>query len=219
MASELYNESAYRQFADNIIPLLKGKNIEHPSMSRLRSQAIKTAVQTKYGSWGWRSAVSSRIGPRTVYLGSPAVRLPKLTDVMRTLVENAPEELHKITQVMRDLPFVHIRRQMGNNPHFNPICNLYVSISDIKNYRNAYIWGNTLGDVTRRPGPEFHMLHIPEEHPIRQQVLALPEYNFNIALGTDYIGEDKKGFLRQAMWAADKQGMLGLHAGTKVVYI
>jgi phosphoenolpyruvate carboxykinase (ATP) len=52
---------------------------------------------------------------------------------------------------------------------------------------------------------------------LRQQVLALPEHNINIALGTDYMGEDKKGFLRQAMYAADKKGMLGLHAGTKCV--
>ncbi len=63
------------------------------------------------------------------------------------------------------------------------------------------------------------MIHIPEEHPIRQQVLAIPGYNINIALGSDYMGEDKKGFLRQAMWASDRQGMLGLHAGTKVVYV
>ena len=63
------------------------------------------------------------------------------------------------------------------------------------------------------------MIHIPEEHPMRQQVLVLPEYNLNIALGTDYMGEDKKGFLRQAMWYADEHDMLGLHAGTKLVYI
>jgi phosphoenolpyruvate carboxykinase (ATP) len=31
------------------------------------------------------------------------------------------------------------------------------------------------------------------------------------------MGEDKKGFLRQSMWTADQQGMLGLHAGTKIV--
>jgi phosphoenolpyruvate carboxykinase (ATP) len=31
------------------------------------------------------------------------------------------------------------------------------------------------------------------------------------------MGEDKKGFLRQAMWYADGHGMLGLHAGTKLV--
>jgi phosphoenolpyruvate carboxykinase (ATP) len=219
MASELYNESSYRQFAENIMPLLKGKNIEHHSMPKLRALSLKTGTKTIFGSWGWRSAVSSRIGPRTVYLGSPSVRLPKLTDLMRGIVENAPEELHKVVQVMRALPFVHVRRQMGDNPHFNPICNLYMSVSDPKNYRTAYLWANTMGPVTRRPGPEFHMIHIPEEHPIRQQVLSLPEYNINICLGSDYVGEDKKGFLRQAMWAADRQGMLGLHAGTKVVYI
>jgi len=63
------------------------------------------------------------------------------------------------------------------------------------------------------------MIHIPEEHLLRQQVLVLPEENINIALGTDYMGEDKKGFLRQAMWAADEHGMLGLHAGTKLVTV
>ncbi|MFH2042179.1 MAG: phosphoenolpyruvate carboxykinase (ATP), partial [Acidobacteriota bacterium] len=55
--------------------------------------------------------------------------------------------------------------------------------------------------------------------PIRQQVLAIPEHNLNVALGTDYMGEDKKGFLRQAMWTADRLGMLGLHAGTKIVTV
>ena len=219
MASDLYNEVAYRQFADNVMPTFKGKNIEHYSMRKLRSLALKTGTKTVFGSWGWRSAVSSRIGPRTVYLGSPSVRLPKLTDLMRGFVENAPEELHKVVQVMQALPFVHVRRQMGDNPYFNPICNLYMSVSDPKNYRNGYLWASTMGPVKSKTGPEFHMIHIPEEHPIRQQVLALPEYNMNICLGSDYIGEDKKGFLRQAMWAADRQGMLGLHAGTKVVLV
>jgi len=63
------------------------------------------------------------------------------------------------------------------------------------------------------------MIHIPEEHQLRQQVLVLPEANINIALGTDYMGEDKKGFLRQAMWSADQKGMLGLHSGTKLVTV
>ena len=220
MAPDLYNETAYRQFAENVMPTFKGNNIEEHSMRKLRALSIKTGTKTIFGSWGWRSAVSSRIGPRTVYLGSPSVRLPKLTDLMRGFVENAPEELHKVAQVMRDLPFVHVRRQMGDNPEFNPICNLYMSVSDPKLYRTAYLWANTMGDVNpRRPGPEFTMIHIPEEHPIRQQVLALPEYNMNICLGSDYVGEDKKGFLRQAMWSADQRGMLGLHAGTKVVFI
>jgi len=79
------------------------------------------------------------------------------------------------------------------------------------------MWGTTMFKPSKQPGPEFTMIHIPEEHPLRQQVLVIPEHNINIALGTDYMGEDKKGFLRQAMWSADQEGMLGLHAGTKIV--
>jgi len=94
-----------------------------------------------------------------------------------------------------------------------------MSVADPKNHRIAYMWGNTLREPGPEPGPEFTMIHIPEEHSIRQQVLVLPEHNINIALGTDYMGEDKKGFLRQAMWRADEAGMLGLHAGTKMVTV
>jgi phosphoenolpyruvate carboxykinase (ATP) len=217
--AEIYNEAAYREFAENLTSLLKGKNIKRYSLRKLRKLALKSGTQTVFGSWGWRSAVSSRIGPKTVYLGTPDVRLPKITPLQRNIIENAPEELHKVLQMMKTLPFVHVRRQMGDNPDFNPICNIYMSVADPKNYRTPYMWANTLAKPTNRPGPEFTMIHIPDEHPIRQQVLSIPEYNINICLGSDYMGEEKKGFLRQAMWAADREGMLGLHAGTKVVYV
>jgi phosphoenolpyruvate carboxykinase (ATP) len=108
---------------------------------------------------------------------------------------------------------------MGHNSAYNPLCNLIVSEADLVNFRLGYMWGTTLFKPEKRPGPEFHMVHIPEEHPIRQQVLVLPEHNINLALGTDYMGEDKKGFLRQSMWTADQKGMLGLHAGTKIVTV
>jgi phosphoenolpyruvate carboxykinase (ATP) len=214
---EIYDVEAYRRFAENLFPLLKGKNIRSASLEDLREPAIRTGSRTKFGSYGWRSAVSSRIAPKTVYLGSESVRLSKLTDVHKNIVANAPEELHKVLHLIRTLPFVHLRRQMGYNDTYNPVCNLYVSVEDQKNYRIAYMWGNTMFKPGKRPGPEFTMIHIPEEHALRQQVLALPELNINIALGTDYMGEDKKGFLRQAMWSADKKGMLGLHAGSKTV--
>jgi phosphoenolpyruvate carboxykinase (ATP) len=189
-------------------------------MRKHRKLAIKSGTRTKFGSYGWRSAVSSRIGPKTVYLGSPEIRLPKTTSLQRGIIESAPGELHKVLQLVKTLPFIHVRRQMGDNPEYNPICNLYFSVADQKSYRTAYMWANTMAKPSsKRPGPEFTMIHIPEEHSLRQQVLALPEYNINIALGTDYMGEDKKGFLRQSMWTADQRGMLGLHAGTKIVYV
>jgi len=219
MSDVTYNVEEYKRFYENLLPLLNGPNIQHPSMRKLRKFAIQSGTKTSYDSYGWRSMVSSRIAPKTVYLGSEKVRLPKLTELHKSIIEKAPEELHKILHLLRTLPFVHIRRQMGDNTNFNPICNLYVCVADPKNYRLAYMWSNTLFNPVKKTGPEFIMIHIPEEHQLRQQVLTMPEYNLNIALGSDYMGEDKKGFLRQAMWYADEHDMLGLHAGTKLVYV
>jgi len=220
MTDDAIGKEACGRFYENLQLVLKGPNITRLGMRELRPIAEKTGTRTKYGSYGWRSMISSRVAPRTVYLGSPSVRLPNPSDLHLQLMNAAPEELHKVLQVMRTLPMVHLRRQMGNNDQYNPICNLYISVADPKNARLAYMWGNTMREPDRKsPGPEFTMIHIPEEHLLRQQVLVLPEFGINIALGTDYMGEDKKGFLRQAMYGADERGMLGLHAGTKVVTV
>ncbi len=212
----MYDLDAYKRFAEELPRALSGPNIQTVDLNWLEPRAKAAGIRTKFGSFGWRAAVSSRIAPKTVYLGSDAVALPNTTPEQKALISKAPEELDKVLHLLRTMPFYHLRRQMGNNSVYNPICNLYVSAADVMNYRLGYMWGTTLFKPSSRPGPEFTMIHIPEEHPLRQQVLVLPEHNINIALGTDYMGEDKKGLLRQAMWAADREGMLGLHAGTKM---
>ena len=218
MASGPYDPDVYRRFADNLKSSLDGPNIRHVSMRQLRRMALPFARRTADGSHVWYSAVSSRMAARTLFLGSSQVWLPRPSKLQLQLAERAPEQLHKVLQLIRTLPFVHIRRQMGDNPEFNPVCNLYVSVSDPKNVRLAYMWGCTMNDVRPgRPGPEFIMIDIPEEHALRMQILSLPEHDINIAMGSDYTGECKKGFLRQGMYRADERGMLGLHAGTKVV--
>lgn len=219
MAQHPYDPDVYRRFAENLRGALEGRNIEHASMRTLRRKALKTAFMTRQGSPLWWSAISSRQAAKTVYLGGGSeIVLPTPTPEQLAIVAKAPEQLHKVLQVMRTMPFVHVRRQMGDNPEFNPICNLYVCTADAKNYRLGYEWGRTVGDVRRgRPGPEFTMIDIPMEHQLRMQILTVPEHDINIALGSDYTGECKKGFLRQAMFRADQRGMLGLHAGTKVV--
>jgi len=217
--SSIHNEEAYGKFAREMTEVLQGPNIRTLDLKGLEPRAKSVGIKTKYGSYGWRSAISSRIAPKTVYLGSEEVRLPHPTPQQNALIASAPEELEKVLHLLRTLPLYHIRRQMGENSTYNPICNLYVSEADLINYRLGYMWGTTLFKPGKRPGPEFTMIHIPEEHPLRQQVLVIPEHNINIALGTDYMGENKKGFLRQAMWTADRKGMLGLHAGTKIVTV
>ena len=217
MPKPIYNTELYKKFYEQLIPLLKGPNIKNVDLDWLEPRAREFGTKTKYGSYGWRSFVSNRLAAKTVYLGSEYVQLPNPDDNQKQLIEKAPDQLEKILHYLKTLPFYHIRRQMGDNSTFNPICDLYVCTADPKNYRIGYMWGNTLLKPTSRPGPNLIMIHIPEEHQMRQQILTFPEYNLNIALGTDYMGEDKKGFLRQAMFLADEQGMLGLHAGTKVV--
>ena len=215
----IHNQEAYNKFKEELSRVLKGPNIRTVDLKWLEPKAKASGVKTKFGSYGWRAAISSRIAPKTVYLGSEAVRLSSPTAEQQTLISRAPEELDKVLHLLRTLPFYHIRRQMGENDSYNPICNLYVSEADLVNYRIGFMWGHTMFKPGKHPGPEFTMIHIPEEHLLRQQVLVLPEEKINVALGTDYMGEDKKGFLRQAMWSADELGMLGLHAGTKLVTV
>jgi phosphoenolpyruvate carboxykinase (ATP) len=217
-----FEVDVYKRFADNLKGALRGKNVREITLKDARREAVKYAVRTKYGSYCWRSAVSSRMKQKTLYLGSEAIQQAKLNEYQEQLLEAAPEMLHKTLQLVQTLPMVHIRRRLGDNPDFNPICNLYVSVADPKNWRLPLAWGTTLfdpprGEGDRRRGPELTMIHIPDEHPIRMQILTLPEQDINIGLGTDYTGEDKKGFLRQSMYRADALGMLGLHAGTKIV--
>ncbi|UCE23200.1 MAG: phosphoenolpyruvate carboxykinase (ATP) [Candidatus Zixiibacteriota bacterium] len=219
MSDSLYNTEAYARFHRDLQRRLHGPNIKDVTLDDLREPALSTGTQTKFGSWGWRSAVSSRIAEKTVYLGSERVREYHLSDGKKGIISKAPGELDKVLHLMETMPFVRLRRQMGQNSDYNPKCNLYMSVADLKNYRLAYMWGNTLGPVTKDPGPEFTLIHIPEEHHIRQQALMLPDYLTTLVLGSDYMGEDKKGFLRKGMFAADAQGMLGLHAGTKIVII
>jgi phosphoenolpyruvate carboxykinase (ATP) len=217
--TKIYNENSYTEFSEELHKALKGPNVKSVDLNWLEPRAKSVGIKTVYGSYGWRCAISSRIAPKTVYLGSEAVRLPRLTTQQEAIIAKAPEELDKVLHLVKTLPLYHLRRQMGENDIYNPMCNLYVSEADLINYRLGFMWGKTLFKPSKRPGPEFTMIHIPEEHPLRQQVLVLPEHNINIALGTDYMGEDKKGFLRQAMWSADQLGMLGLHAGTKIVTV
>jgi phosphoenolpyruvate carboxykinase (ATP) len=213
----MYDQEAYSSFVRELPQALSGPNIRAVDLNWLEPRARAAGIRTQFGSYGWRSAVSSRIAPKTVYLGSESVRLPKISPQQAALIEAAPQELKKVLHLLRTLPFYRISRRMGDNDFYNPACHLYVSAADVVNFRLGYMWGTTLFPPSHRSGPEFTMIHIPEEHPLRQQVLVLPEFNLNIALGTDYMGEDKKGFLRQAMWTADREGMLGLHAGTKIV--
>ena len=65
--------------------------------------------------------------------------------------------------------------------------------------------------------PQLTVVFIPEWQEKERQILVFPEIGVTYVLGTDYYGEAKNAFLRMAMWQAKRRGMLGLHAGTKII--
>jgi len=66
--SATYDLDAYRRFAENLRSALRGKNIKTISLREAHKKAIPSALRTRTGSYCWRSAVSSRMGQKTVYL-------------------------------------------------------------------------------------------------------------------------------------------------------
>ncbi|MBU1187090.1 MAG: hypothetical protein KJ908_09380, partial [Acidobacteria bacterium] len=74
--STIYNEDAYNKFADEFHRVIHGPNIRKVDLKWLEPRAKSAGIRTNFGSYGWRSAISSRIAPKTVYLGSSKVRLP-----------------------------------------------------------------------------------------------------------------------------------------------
>jgi len=107
---------------------------------------------------------------------------------------------------------------MGDNPYFTPRCTLYVSVHRGEMIRLAHMVNQTLFDPKENyNGPHLYIVYIPEWQEKDRQIIVFPEIGVTFILGTDYYGEAKKGFLRMAMWFAKQQGMLGLHAGAKII--
>jgi len=119
------------------------------------------------------------------------------------------------------LPFDLVYRVMGSgdDPDFTFNCYLLVSVKDRRNHHVPYMWGKMLRAEDPVPGAEsFYLLMVPDIHTgTFGRFYVFPESNCTVGLGSDYMGEAKKGFLRMAMFRAKQRGILGVHAGTKIV--
>lgn len=183
----------------------------------LRRSAERFASFTKFGNVAVHSSVKNRSAKVTVYVGTDAVRL-KIPNAQQTeIVNNLPKTLALVEDYVKRAPFVRISRTMGNNSEFSPSCTIYVSIQRPEMIRLAYMTWATL--FSPRPDGELkqYIVYVPEWQEAERQILVFPEISTTIVLGSDYYGESKKGFLRMAMWNAKQKGMLGLHAGSKIL--
>ncbi|ELZ10300.1 phosphoenolpyruvate carboxykinase [Natrialba aegyptia DSM 13077] len=177
-------------------------NVRHnPSLTELRDLASHQETTTEFGSPSYVSDVRSRSADRT----KNAVD-HEFTAADDALVEDAVE-------LAGERELVCVDRLMGRHPEATFCCRLFVPV---EHARLALGWANLFEPSDGRE-PDLYTVHLPdyEERAIR----VLPEIGFTAVLGTDYIGEAKKSFLRLFMYRIKQQGGLGLHAGSKHVRV
>ncbi len=194
------------------------RNVTHLSASQGREMARPFAQITEFGNLNFHSNVRNRSAALTVCAGSDRVRQSSLSPRQQAILDGVPATLVKVQRYLDRAPIVCTRRTMGDNSVFNPHCTLYTSTYAKDTVRIPYMWGETLLPYRPQlPGPELAAIFVPEWPERERQVLVFPEDGVTFALGSDYVGEAKKGCLRMAMWFAKQEGMLGVHAGSKIV--
>ena len=191
-------------------------NVMHLKPEEVKRMAEKYGVKTKFGNYNFVSSVKNRSADLTVYIGSEKVMQENLNPKQKEILRNLPETLKKVFEYLNKAPFVCIKRTMGDNDKFTPKCIMYVSIHRKEMIRLAHMVNQTLFDEKDSDVVEY-LVYIPEWHEKDRQILVFPEIGVTFVLGTDYYGEAKKGFLRMAMFFAKQRGMLGLHAGAKLI--
>ncbi len=197
--------------------LFDSKNVVHPDAQQLKAMAVEHGTPTRFGNYDFVSTVKNRSAALTVVIGSPRVMDTKLNERKKQILRNLPGTLKDVHEYVQKAPFVCVQRTMGGNDEFSPRCRLFVSAHRKEMIRLAYMVGQTLLDDKANAEPLLQLLHIPEWQEKDRQILVFPEMGITYVLGSDYYGEDKKGFLRMAMWEAKQRGMLGLHAGSKII--
>jgi phosphoenolpyruvate carboxykinase (ATP) len=194
------------------------RNVTHLSEKQAREMARPFAQVTEFGNLSFHSNVRNRSAGLTVYVGSDKVRQRSLTPRQQAILSGVRETLVKVHRYLDRAPIVCTQRTMGDNEEFNPHCAIFVTTYAKDTVRIPYMWGETLLPYRPQlPGPEQTAIFIPEWPERERQILVFPEEGVTFVLGSDYVGEAKKGHLRMAMWFAKQAGMLGVHAGSKIV--
>ena len=206
-----------RQVQEALRSLEGASNVQQPNRAALRQRAAAHGFQTQFGSYAFGSMVKSRSAGLTVYVGSDAVQLPQPSARQQEILRQVPRTLELVHRYLRRAPLIRVQRRIGTNATLSPLCTSYISIVRPEMVRIGCLWGETLFDATSGVGPGQTVIYLPEWQEKDRQVLVFPEIHTAYVLGFDYIGEIKMGHLRQAMFTAKQQGLLGLHAGSKVL--
>ncbi len=222
MLKQEMEKREFQELSEKVLGFVKdlrdADNVERRTADEIRRRAERFGVRTVYGNYNFVSTVKNRSAWLTVYVGSSKVLQKQPNQKHREILNRASETVEQVHEYLKKCPLMCVEMTMGDNPHFNPHCTLFVSVHRKEMVRLAYMVGQTLFPLREEaPGPELYILYVPEWQEKDRQILVFPEVGVTYVLGSDYYGEAKKGFLRMAMWAAKQKGMLGVHAGAKIV--
>lgn len=194
----------------------------------LRIFSEVTGQRTKYSGFNWDTRVRSRSAKYTVLVGSEKVRSRNLgkeqqetlaeMDVNLTRIFGDGEE-YKGHVNMLPIDYVHRVMGSGKDPNFTFNCNLLVTTKNPVYHHIGYMWGKMLREVDPvADAPNLYILMLPDINTgILGRFYSFPEANVTVGLGSDYMGEAKKGFLRMAMHLSKQNGILGVHAASKII--
>ncbi|MHB9036560.1 MAG: phosphoenolpyruvate carboxykinase (ATP) [Armatimonadota bacterium] len=192
-------------------------NVERLSPDEIKARAEKFCRRTVFGNCNYVSSVKTLSTALTVYLGSERVEAGVFTQKKRDIKKSARQTIKAVHEYLKKAPLVQTCCTMGKDSDFTPRCAFYVSKYRRDSIRVAHMVAESLFPATDSTQPDLTVVFLPEWQEKDRQVLVFPEIGVTYVLGTDYYGEAKNAFLRMAMWLAKEQGMLGLHAGTKIL--
>lgn len=174
----------------------------NPSTEDLRAFAQDDEITTEFGSPSFVSRETSRNADLTK------------NDVDASFEEADYTHVETAIRRVQEEPMLCLDRQLGEHPAHSYVCRYFVPESYA---RIALGWEKLLEPADAPVDPDFVTIQLPDHDHIAIRVL--PEVGLTAVLGSDYIGEAKKSFLRQFMYRVKRHGGLGLHAGSKRVTV
>lgn len=199
-----------------------------PELGRL---AESVGQRNIFGGYNWDTRVRNRSAGYTVVLGSEEVATRRPSSTQKETQSAMDEHLTRIFGGVLDgkeypghanqLPVDLVYRVMGSGEDLDFTFNCYLMVSTKKrvNHHIGYMWGKMC--QARDPeenAEDIYMLMVPDIYTGDfGRFYCFPEQNVTVGIGSDYMGEAKKGMLRMAMYRAKRKGILGIHAGAKIV--
>lgn len=198
-------------------PVKAKKLIQNPSRFVLREIAKKDEITTCYGSACYVTNIRSRSAANTYITGCDEIGVTQQvwSDAQG---EKLKRQVHDYL-VKREV--IQIDRVMGSGD-MQLTMRLYVTKPFARialMFQDMYF--EPLPGQEDLPISDIDLvtIYVPELNTQDRQIVADVKQRINYITGTDYYGEAKKSFLRQAMYYAKQRGALGLHAGSKVLRI